>query len=69
MWQPISASPVITCAEMSLEGFVKLEVDGQWFLVPEYAADDVKIKMAARVNKKEMGVDVNTAAVSHHLLP
>ena len=38
-----------------LEGYKVVELNGDRFLVPDYAVDDVKVKMAAKDKFLEMG--------------
>ena len=38
-----------------LEGYTVVELNGDRFLVPDYAVDDVKVKMAAKDKFLEMG--------------
>jgi hypothetical protein len=52
--------PRITKHRMStkaLEGYSVVDIDGQRFLVPDFAVDEVVARLSAEVKRKEMGAD------------
>jgi len=44
-------------------GYTVLEVNGQEFLVPDFAVRDLKSKLDAEAKRKEFGADTNTNKV------
>jgi hypothetical protein len=46
-----------------LDGYREIEVDGRSFLVPDFAVDEVKMRLAADTKRKLMGADEMTDKV------
>jgi hypothetical protein len=46
-----------------LEGYTVLEDNGQQYLVPDFAVQDLKIKLDAEAKHKELSADNNTNKV------
>jgi len=56
----ILRSPIYYLTNMSasfLEGYTVVVHNGQDFLVPDFAVDDVRFKLAAKETRQEMGAD------------
>lgn len=45
------------------EGYTALEVNGQNYLVPDFAVRDLQMKHDAEAKRKEFGADTNTNKV------
>lgn len=46
-----------------LDGYTTLLVDGQKFLVPDFAVDEVKMRLAGDIKRKVMGAENMTEKV------